>query len=138
MQQLICFVIHLNGSYGIHDVGNRKLEQGLHCGTSLFLIGWKIYGIKVLDLSKIAQNFFLINNIFDKCIFETYDIRRIKEPHILINMKSMLEKQILTWSPYFLTAKHQWFTWNNSRVSWISWTWVTYCHNLNFPLTLLQ
>ena len=35
-------------------------------------------------LSKIPQDFFLINYIFDKCI----EIHVIKDPHILINMES--------------------------------------------------
>ena len=74
MQQLTCFVINMNVSYGIHDVGNKKLEQvvlisGLPANGLAHLIyctrlTWYIIIsnlVKALwnkGLSKIPQEFF--------------------------------------------------------------------------------
>ena len=74
MQQLTCFVIHMNMSYGIHDVGNRKLEQGvLISGLPANVLAHPIYCTRLTwyinisnlmkalwdkGFSKIAQDFF--------------------------------------------------------------------------------
>ena len=94
-------------------------------------------------LSKMAQDSFLINSISDKCIFETYQdsslktiMRKMSSKNlILVDMKSIgktnLNKKSIFFN-YFFTAKQQRFTWNNARVLWISWTRITYCHDVDF------